>query len=115
MRALGLYSGATLTVVLVAGWVLTLVFGGPADAKAIALSAIVAIGVQLVAFAIAVTRPPKEALIGRGIGSLLRFGTLVVYAVLVAKVLVLPLGPALVGLAAFFFLTTLIEPLFLKR
>jgi hypothetical protein len=106
---------ATVVVVVVAGWLLSLVFHGPGDARAIELSAVVAIVVQLVAFAVAVTRPPKEAIIGRGIGSLLRFGTLVVYAVLVAKVLLLPLSPALVGLAAFFFLTTLIEPLFLKR
>ena len=114
-RAVGLYAVATIASVIVTGWLLSLIFHAPGDTKAIALSGVVAIAVQLVAFAFAVTRGPKEAIIGRGIGSLLRFFTLMVYAVLVAKVLVLPLAPALISLAAFFFLTTLIEPLFLKR
>ena len=41
-------------------------------------------------------------------------GLLVAYALLVAKVLQLPLVAALVSLAAFFFLSTLIEPLLIK-
>ncbi len=41
--------------------------------------------------------------------------TLVVYALLVAIVLMLPLVAALISLAAFFFLSTLIEPLLIKR
>ena len=45
----------------------------------------------------------------------MRLGTLVVYAVLVVKVLVLPLAPALIGCATFLFLPTLIEPLLLLK
>jgi len=38
----------------------------------------------------------------------------VAYALLAAKVLAIPLVAALVSLAAFFFLSTLIEPLLIK-
>ena len=58
---------------------------------------------------------PTNLIAGWGAGTLLRFLTLVVYAVIVAKVLTVPLAPALVSMAALFFLTTLVEPLLLKR
>jgi hypothetical protein len=38
----------------------------------------------------------------------------VIYAVLVAKVLSVPITAALISMAVFFFLTTLVEPLLLK-
>jgi hypothetical protein len=49
-----------------------------------------------------------------GTGALLRLLTVVVYAILAAKVIALPLVAALVSLAAFLFLSTLIEPLLIK-
>jgi hypothetical protein len=49
-----------------------------------------------------------------GAGAGLRLLTLVVYGFVIAKVLGWPLAPALVSMAAFFFLTTLIDPLFIK-
>jgi hypothetical protein len=49
-----------------------------------------------------------------GTGAILRLLTLVVYAILVAKVFMLPLVAALISLAAFFFLSTLLEPLLIK-
>ena len=49
-----------------------------------------------------------------GVGALLRLLTLVVYALLAAKVFTMPLVAALISLAAFFFLSTLIEPLLIK-
>jgi hypothetical protein len=41
--------------------------------------------------------------------------TLFVYALLAVKVLGLPAVPALISLAVFLFLSTLLEPLFLRR
>ncbi len=114
-RALGLYAGAALAVTLAAAWALTLGFHGPGDAGAIWLSAAVAIAVQLVAFVIARSVAPQQLTIGWGAGTLLRFLTVVVYAVVVAKVLGMPLVAALVSLATFLFLTTLVEPVFLRR
>jgi hypothetical protein len=44
----------------------------------------------------------------------LRFLVLGVYALVVVKALGLPVEPALVSLAAFFFLSSLVEPLLLN-
>jgi hypothetical protein len=49
-----------------------------------------------------------------GLGMLLRFVVLVLYAFLVVKALALPAEAALLSLVAFFFLTTLVEPMLLK-
>jgi len=102
----------TLAVVLGAAWLLTLVFKGPGDTQAVWTSAAVALGVQCLAFALAARMGGKDNVVAKmGTGFLLRFLALVVYAVLVATVLKLPLAAALVSIAAIFFLTTLVEPL----
>jgi hypothetical protein len=105
----------TIVVTAVVGSLLALAFSGPRDATAIRLSAIVAIVVQLTAFAVTQAIAQRNLIAGWGAGSLLRFTTLVVYALLAVKVLALPPVAALVSLATFFFLSTLIEPLFLRR
>ena len=56
----------------------------------------------------------KNVIAGWGAGTLFRFLTLVVYAVVAAKALAMPPAAALISMAAFFFVTTLIEPLLLK-
>ncbi len=50
-----------------------------------------------------------------GLGALLRLIVLVAYAFVADRVLGIPLAPALLSLAAFFFVTTLIESLLLQR
>ncbi len=73
---------------------------------------------QLVAFgvfrAFGGSRSPGS-LTGWGLGALLRLIALVVYGFVADRVLGLPLAPALLSLAAFFFITTLIESLLLQR
>jgi hypothetical protein len=49
------------------------------------------------------------------IGSTFRFATLAIFAFLVAKVLLYPLAPALIGCAVFLFLPVLLEPLLLLK
>jgi hypothetical protein len=115
LRSWALYAIAALASVAILGWLLTMAFHGPGDAAAIRLSAIVAIVVQLVAFAITATIAQRHLIAGWGAGALLRFLTLIVYALLAVEVLALPAVPALVSLAAFLFVSTLIEPLFLRR
>jgi hypothetical protein len=109
------YALATVVLIAVVGWLFTLGFPGPQDAAAIRLSAIVAVVVQLVAFAVTATLARRHLIAGWGAGSLLRFMTLVVYALLAVKVLGVAPVAALVSLATFLFLSTLIEPLFLRR
>jgi hypothetical protein len=115
VRSWAVYALVAIVSIAAAGWLFTLAFTGPGDAAAVRLSAIVAIVVQLVAFAMTKAIAHRHLIAGWGAGSLLRFLTLVVYALLAVKVLGLPPVAALVSLATFLFLSTLIEPMFLKR
>jgi hypothetical protein len=113
-KGLGRYAVATFGVVLVVGALLSLAFRGPGDLVAIWLSAALAIVVQLVAFPLGRAAGPNNVMARMGTGAILRLLTVVVYAILAAKVFELSMVPALVSLAAFFFLSTLIEPLLIK-
>jgi hypothetical protein len=115
VRSWAVYAVAAIASIMATAWLLTLGFTGPGDAAAIRLSAIVAIVVQLVAFAVTKAIAQRHLIAGWGAGSLLRFLTLGVFALLAVKVLGLPPVAALVSLATFLFLSTLIEPLFLRR
>jgi hypothetical protein len=115
LKSWALYALAAIALIVGVGWLLALAFPGPQDAAAIRLSAIVAIVVQLVAFGITKALARRHLIAGWGAGSLLRFVTLVAYALLAAKVLGLPPVAALLSLVTFLFLSTLIEPLFLRR
>jgi hypothetical protein len=54
-------------------------------------------------------------MVGWGLGALLRLITLAVYALVFVNALALPATAALISLATFFFLSTLVEPLVLAR
>jgi hypothetical protein len=56
----------------------------------------------------------KNVMAGWGIGIALRFGALVIFALVAVPRLGLPLSASLLGLATFLFVSTLIEPLFLR-
>ncbi|HEY4215610.1 MAG TPA: hypothetical protein VGM67_00645 [Gemmatimonadaceae bacterium] len=108
------YVAATIAVVLVVGAVMSFAFHGPNDTDAIWLSGVVAVVVQLAAARVG-QAIGRDNLTGRmAIGALFRFLSLVIYAVLVALVLKLPIVAALLSLFVFFFLSTLIEPLLIR-
>ncbi|MFN2566511.1 MAG: hypothetical protein ABR499_16055 [Gemmatimonadaceae bacterium] len=115
VRSWALYAASAVALIVLLAWLLTLGFTGPQDAAAIRLSAVVACVVQLAAFAVTRALTPRNVVAGWGAGALLRFLTLVVYALLAVKVLGVAPVAALVSLATFLFLSTLIEPLFLRR
>jgi hypothetical protein len=102
------------TIAFVA-WALTLALAGPGATSAIAISAIVAMIVQIAAFAVTRSMISRNLVAAWGAGSLVRLLTLLVYGLLAVKVLGLPAVPALISLVAFFFLSTLLEPVFLRR
>jgi hypothetical protein len=114
MKAFALYAVATIAIVALLGWLLTLGFSGPRDVSAIGLSAVVVVVVQLAAFGVTRLLSPRGVIAAWGAGALLRFLTLAIYALLVVKVLGMPAAAALLSMAVFFFLSTLIEPLLLK-
>ena len=114
MRAVALFAGVTLLVVLVGGWLFGLLYAAPEAQRAVWTSAAVAFVVQLFGFAIVRLAARSNPIAGWGLGALLRFAVLGVYGFVVVGALGLASGPALLSLAAFFFVSTLVEPLLLN-
>jgi hypothetical protein len=81
---------------------------------AVSVSAWVAFGVQILTFSICKLVAQQNMIAGWGIGTLLRFATVGVWAFLGIKALGLAPAPALLSLVTFFFVSTVIEPLFLQ-
>jgi hypothetical protein len=114
VRAFALFSAALVGIVLVGAWVMSLVWTSPEADRAVTISAGVAVVVQLLGFALLRITERKHRIAAWGIGALIRFLVLGVYALVVVKALGLPMAPALLSLAVFFFLSTLLEPLLLN-
>lgn len=114
MKPVALFAGLSLVVIAITGLVITVAYGTPDATRAIWTSAAVAFAVQVLAFAIVKLSARTNVMAGWGVGAILRFLVLGVYALVVVKALGLPSGAALLSLAAFFFLSTLLEPLLLK-
>lgn len=86
----------------------------PASQHAVTVSAWVAFFVQILTFGICRLVATQNLIAGWGIGTLLRFATVGVWAFLGIKALGLAPSPALLSLVTFFFVSTVIEPLFLN-
>ena len=114
-HAISRYAIVTTALVAVTAWVLTLALTGARAISAIGISAMVAVVVQIGAFAATRSMAGKNIIAAWGLGALARMLTLFVYALLAVTVLGLPAAPALISLAVFLFLSTLLEPLFLRR
>ena len=113
-RSVMLYTTLMVAIVALTGWLLTRAFPGAGNMAAIRTSAIVAIVVQVAAFGVTKSLAASNVIAAWGAGALVRFLTLVVYALLAVKVLGLAPVAALISIAVFFFLSTLLEPLFLR-
>lgn len=107
------FAAATAALIAISYLVLQLGFDSPGDSGALRTSAMIALAVQLVTFAIARRMPVRNLMLGWGIGSVLRVLVLAVYALLIVPALGLPSSAALVSLATFMFLSMLVEPLLL--
>ena len=114
-HAISRYAIVTIALVAVAAWALTMALTGAGAASAIGISATVAVVIQVAAFAITRTMATANIIAAWGMGALARMLTLFFYALLAVKVFGLPAVPALISLAVFLFLSTLLEPLFLRR
>lgn len=90
------------------------VFTDAASASAVRASGWLAFGVQIVTFAIARLVARENVIAGWGLGVVLRFATVAFWAFLGVKALGLPSAPALLSLVACYFVSTLVEPLFLN-
>jgi hypothetical protein len=109
-RGLALYGLASVVAIGLAAGVFVAIYKLPLERQAVLVSAIVALVVQLVAFAIARILAAKgNGIAGWALGAVICFAALVVYG-FVSRALGLPVNAALLSLATFFFLTELIEP-----
>jgi len=109
-RGLALYALACVVAIGLAAGVLVAVYGSAPERQAVVVSAVVALVVQVVAFALARLMAARgSAIAGWGLGAVICFAALIVYG-FVSRALGLPPNAALVSLATFFFLTELIEP-----
>ena len=114
MKKFAIYAFASAALIAVTGWLLTFAFPTASDRHAMIVSALLAYVVQLPSFAVARAWAATNVVAGWGMGMLIRFIVLAIYAFLSSRVLGLPVAAALVSLAAFFFVSTLLEPVLLK-
>ena len=112
-RALS-FAGLSLALIVGLAWLLTRLWPEPMAQQAVWFSAGIALAIQVVGFFFIRIFMPANTIAGWGAGMLLRFVTLVFHALVGTKVMGYPPAPALLSLAAFFFVSTLIEPVFLK-
>ena len=114
MKRFASFGLACLTIIA-SGLALTLaVFSQPQERRALRIGAGFALAVQLAAFVVARAMARRNVIAGWGLGVALRFAALAIFALVVIPTLNLPLAAGLIGLAVFLFLSTLVEPLFLK-
>ena len=113
-RALSFAAACSATIG--AAWAIAvLVFPDATSKRALLIAAAVAFVVQMIAFSIARQFARRQnVMAGWGIGIALRFAALLLFGFAVIPSLGLPMSSTLLGLAMFLFVTTLIEPLFLK-
>ena len=114
MKSLALFAVASLLLIGLAAGLMILIYQSPDAARAVWTSAAVAFSVQVIAFAIVKLSAKTNVMAGWGVGAILRFLVLGIYALVIVKALGLNSGAALVSLVAFFFVSTLLEPLLLK-
>jgi hypothetical protein len=117
-RAISFFAGVSAALIIVATIVLRMYFRTVEQHNAMLVSAGLAFAVQLGSYALLrPARPghgaPGELMLRWGIGAVMRFFVLVLYAP-IARVVNLSLEAALVSLVTFFFMTMMAEPLLLE-
>jgi hypothetical protein len=88
---------------------------GQDGVQAIVMSAGIAFVVQCLTFGVALVLIPSGLMLGWGAGILFRVFTVVVHGLVGVRLLGIRADAALISLAGFFFLTSLIELFFLPR
>jgi len=114
VRAVALFGAAQVVLLVVTGFVLAWLFRAPGDLSAVVTAGWVALGVQLLTFAIVRLAGPEQVIAAWGVGVLVRFAVVALWAFLLVPAFGLAATPALMSLVAFFFVSTVVEPLFLN-
>lgn len=116
-RAISFFAGVSAALIITATIILRMYFRTVEQHNAMLVSAGLAFAVQLGSYALLrPARPghgvPGELMLRWGIGAIMRFFVLVLYAP-IARIANLSLEAALVSLVTFFFMTMMAEPLLL--
>lgn len=103
---------AVLLVALIAitGWLLSFWFASVAEKHALVVSGVLVAAVQMATFGI-IQLSGRNLLAGWGMGIVVRATALVLYGLILAKMLGLPLAAALTSFAVFMFASMLLESL----
>jgi hypothetical protein len=112
MKAGAYFAVATAALIGIGYFLLQLSFKSPAEHRAIQISALLALAVQIATFVIG-RKASKNMMVGWGIGTLVRVLAVVLYAFIVAPAYALPMTAALISLVIFLFVSMLVEPLLL--
>ncbi len=113
-RVLG-FAAASGALIAIIATLSILAFPGQETQRAIITSAGVAFVTQAISFGIVLLLAPANVFAGWGAGLLVRVITFAIHGFLGVRILGLPADVSLISLAAFFFATTLIEPLFIPQ
>jgi hypothetical protein len=114
VKKFGAFALITIAICCGGAWAITLVVPGPDVARAVWTSAVIVMIVQPLAFQLVRLMGPLNVIAGWGLGSMLRGIVLVIFGFFGVKALGLSMEPALLSMAGFFFVSTVIEPVFLK-
>jgi hypothetical protein len=114
MKRFGGFIAVTIAVVCLGAWIITLAVPGQDVSRSVWASAITVVIVQAPAFLVVRMMQPTNVMAGVGLGMMLRVIALVAFGFFGVKALGLSMEPALLSMAGFFFVTTVIEPVFLK-
>jgi hypothetical protein len=114
MKALGGFAASSLAAVAVSYLAAAAFFESAAEREALRLAAVAVLVVQVLAFPAVRVIVRRNLVAGWGLGTMLRVALLVVAALVAVPVLRLDREAALVGTVIFLFVTTLVEPIFLK-
>jgi hypothetical protein len=114
MKRFGGFIAVTIAVACVGAWIITLAVPGQDVSRSVWASAMTVVTVQALAFALVRMMQPANVMAGWGLGMMLRVIALVAFGLIGVKALGLSMQPALLSMAGFFFVSTVIEPVFLK-
>jgi len=114
MKSAAQYVALCLAIIALLAGIAAAFATGPSR-QAVLVSATLAFVVQMVAFTVARLVPPAQVMVGWGLGTVLRMMVVVAYGIVVAKVWRTPVAPALLSFVVFVFVTTVVEPAFLRR
>ncbi len=114
MKRFASFLAVTVLVLAAVVWLLTRVVPGDLAARSLWISAGTVIVVQAGTFSLLRLMQPVNGMAGYAMGFIIRIVSLVLFGYFGVPGFGLSLQPALLGMAGFFFISTLIEPFFLK-